>query len=223
MKKLLLSAIFSLLYITSASADMGVNVGVSGQAGIFAASGKEELGTRVDGKGTEHGAATYGSVFAEFTMGDRLMVGVDFVPSALSTDTVESVRDAFQSSVTGATTTANAGGENKIQIDFKDMTTAYVGLMVTENMYAKVGAVTVDVITNENLATGSAYGNKSMDGTMFGLGYHNEMDNGVFFRFEGTYMDFDGVSATSTTDTNRKITLSNLDGVTGKISLGKSF
>ena len=32
---------------------MGVNVGVSGQAGIFAASGKEELGTRVDGKGTD--------------------------------------------------------------------------------------------------------------------------------------------------------------------------
>ena len=219
MKKLLLSAIFSLLYITSASADMGVNVGVSGQAGIFAASGKEELGTRVDGKGTEHGAATYGSVFAEFTMGDRLMVGVDFVPSALSTDTVESFRDGHG----GLTAGDNAGGENKIQIDFKDMTTAYVGLMVTENMYAKVGAVTVDVITNENLATGSAYGNKSMDGTMFGLGYHNEMDNGVFFRFEGTYMDFDGVSATSTTDTNRKITLSNLDGVTGKISLGKSF
>ena len=36
------------------------------------------------------------------------------------------------------------------------------------------------------LATGSAYGNKSMDGTMFGIGYHNAMDNGVFFRFEGS-------------------------------------
>ena len=223
MKKLLLSAIFSLLYITSASADMGVNVGVSGQAGIFAASGKEQLGTRTDDTGTEHGAASYGSVFAELTMGDRLMVGIDYVPSALSTDTVETDRTAFQSAATGATTTANAGGENKIQIDFKDMTTGYVGVMLTDNMYAKAGVVTVDVITNESLATGSAYGNKTMDGTMFGLGYHLVRDNGVFFRFEGSYMDFDSVSATSTTDTNRKITLSNLDGVTGKISLGKSF
>ena len=223
MKKLLLSAIFSLLYITTASADMGVNVGVSGQVGIFAASGKEELGTRVDGKGTEHGSAGYGSVFAEVTMSDRLILGVDFVPDVLPTETTETDRTAFQSGQIGATTTGNAGGENKIQIDFKDMTTVYVGLMVTENLYAKVGAVTVDVITNENLATGSVYGNKSMDGSVFGIGYHNVMDNGIFFRFEGSYMDFDGVSATSTTDSNRKVTLSNLDGVTGKISLGKSF
>tara|TARA_B100001057_G_C22824224_1_gene940707 strand:+ start:568 stop:1236 length:669 start_codon:yes stop_codon:yes gene_type:complete len=222
MKKLLLSAIFSLLYITSASADMGVNVGVSGSAGLFAASGKEELGTRVDGKGTEHGAASYGSVFAEITMADRLMIGIDYLPSALSTDTVESVRDIKAPGGNGAAS-ANTGGENKIQIDFKDMTTGYVGVMITDNMYAKAGVVTVDVITNENLATGSAYGNKSMDGTMFGVGYHMARDNGIFFRFEGTYMDFDGVSATSTTDTTRKITLSNLDGVTGKISLGKSF
>ena len=36
MKKLLLTCVLSFFYVTSASADLGVNVGVSGQAGIFA-------------------------------------------------------------------------------------------------------------------------------------------------------------------------------------------
>ena len=35
MKKLLATLVFSMLYVTSVSADMGVNVGVSGNAGIL--------------------------------------------------------------------------------------------------------------------------------------------------------------------------------------------
>ena len=44
MKKLLLTIVLSALYISSASA-VSVNVGVSGQAGIFAASASEKTGT----------------------------------------------------------------------------------------------------------------------------------------------------------------------------------
>jgi hypothetical protein len=36
--------------------------------------------------------------------------------------------------------------------------------------------------------------NVELDGTMFGVGYHNALDNGVFFRFEGNYMTFDGAT-----------------------------
>ena len=43
MKKLLLTFVLSAFYISSASA-VSVSVGVSGQAGIFAASGKESTG-----------------------------------------------------------------------------------------------------------------------------------------------------------------------------------
>ena len=59
---------------------------------------------------------------------------------------------------------------------------------------------------------------------MIGLGYHNNMDNGMFFRFEGNYMTFDGTTmSASGTDADNKVSLDNLDGVTGKISLGKTF
>ena len=57
---------------------------------------------------------------------------------------------------------------------------------------------------------------------MLGMGYNHTTDNGAFVRIEGTYMSFDGAFLDSTTNSNR-VTLSNLDGVSGKLSVGKSF
>lgn len=217
MKKLLLSMVFSVLYISSATA--GVNVGVSGSAGIFAASAKEINPTtsKTTGTGTEYGSAAYGSVFVEGTIGDKLIIGVDYLPTALETETAETAKS--QKGTADAITTAN----NKIQVDFEHLTTLYLGVMLSENLYVKAGVTTVDVITNENLGTGSTYGDTELDGSMIGVGYHNEMDNGMFLRLEGNYMSFNGASQTSGNNADRKIELNDLDGVTGKISIGKSF
>jgi len=221
MKKLLLSVVFSVFYVTSASADLGVNVGVSGNAGIFAASASE-VTTDAGGSnqnGSEHGSAGWASIFIEKSIGDRLIVGVDYVPMALETDTTETAksdkRTASSETVTNST--------NKIQIDFEDLTTVYVGAMLTENFYVKAGLMHVEVITNESLGTGSTYGNVELDGSMFGMGYHASNDNGTFFRFEGNYLSFDGNSVTSGTNSGTSIKLKNLDGVTGKVSVGKTF
>ena len=220
MRKLILSVFFSLAYIGSASADFGLNFCVSGQACIFAGSGKESNpNANTKGTGSEHGEAAWGSVFVETTFGDRFLVGVDYVPAALETETAETAKsDKRTASVETATASTN-----KIQVDFEHLTTIYAGMMITDNFYVKAGAMTVDVITNENLGTGGAYGNTEMDGTMFGLGYHNALDNGVFFRFEGNYLDFGSASQTNTNNANRKIELTSLDGISGKISLGKTF
>ena len=219
MKKLLLTCVLSFFYVTSASADLGVNIGVSGQAGLFAASATESTGTTKKGNGTEHGSAGWGSVFLEATMNDRFMVGIDYVPAALETDTTETAKDDKGPNAVTATIVTN-----KIQVDFEHLTTLYVGAMLTDNFYVKAGVTTVDVITNESLGTGASYGNAELDGNMFGIGYHNALDNGVFFRFEGNYMNFNGhtVNATGTAADN-SIELRNLDGVSGKISVGKSF
>jgi len=219
MKKLLLTCVLSLFYVTSASADLGVNVGVSGQAGLFAASATESTGTTKKGNGTEHGSAGWGSVFVEGTLNDRFIVGIDYVPSALETDTTETAKDDKGVGAVTATMVTN-----KIQVDFEHLTTLYVGAMLTDNFYIKAGVTTVDVITNENLGTGASYGDAELDGNMFGIGYHNALDNGVFFRFEGNYLNFNGhtVNATGTAADN-SIELRNLDGVSGKISVGKTF
>ena len=221
MKKLLLSVVFSVLYVTSASADMGVNVGVSGNAGIFAASASEQT-TNAGGSnqnGSEHGSAGWASMFLEATVGDKLMVGIDYVPQSLETDTTESAR-TDKTAVGDDTGTLKT---NKIQIDLEDLTTIYVGAKLTDNFYVKAGMMTVDVITNETLGTGGVYPNTELDGTMFGLGYHVANDSGAFFRFEGNYLQFDAQSVTISIDANKSIKLKNLDGVSGKITVGKSF
>ena len=218
MKKLLLTFVLSLFCISSASA-VSVNVGVSGQAGIFAASATEKTGTTKKGNGSEHGSAGWGSVFLEGQFNDRIIVGIDYVPTALETDTTETAK-----SDKGVAATSPTIVTNKIQVDFEDLTTLYVGAMLTDSLYVKAGAMKVDVITNETLGTGAAYGNTELDGTMFGIGYHVANDNGAFFRFEGNYMSFDGATQRATgTDADNTIELKNLDGVSGKISIGKTF
>ena len=213
----------SVLYATSSSADLGVNIGVSAQAGLFAASASEQHAVtdtaQTNLNGSEHGSAGWGSIFVEKTFGDRIMVGIDYVPAALETDTTETVKT--DSTAIGQDVGTNV--TNKLQVDFEDLTTLYVGAMITDNFYGKVGIMHVDVVTNEKLGTGGAYGNVELDGTMFGLGYHAVSDSGTFFRFEGNYLQFDGNTVTNGNDSAKSIKLKNLDGVSGKLSIGKTF
>lgn len=216
MKKILIVIFSSFFMFSLASAEVGINVGVSGNMGAFAATGTE---TENDEKNKEDAvaAASWGSIFIEKTLGDRLTVGVDYVPSALESETSETSRRDK------TTTDAQTVQTNKVQVDFTDLTTLYVALNVTENLYIKAGAMQVDVETNETLGTGSKYGNSSLDGTLLGIGFDNQMDNGMFIRLEGNYMDFDGVTLTSTTNSDNKISIDDLQGVSAKLSLGKSF
>ena len=220
MKKLTTLIISSLMMFTLAKAEIGVNVGISGQLGVFAASGSETTGGVATHKdnGSEHGSAGWGSIFIEKTLGERFLVGIDYVPGSLETETTETAKQDMRTDGASTVTVST----NTVQVDFEDLTTYYLGVKLTENFYAKAGLVKVDVITNENLGTGSTYGNTDLDGNLFGVGYDNSFSNGLFVRVEGNYMDFDGASLTSSAN-NNKIELSQLHGVSGKISLGKSF
>ena len=221
MKKILLTTILAVFYFTSASADAGINIGVSGQMGLFSATAKETHtdttsadSTTFKNSDTEVAAVGYASVFIEKTLGDRLAIGIDYVPSALESDTVESTK--FDKT----TTDTSSSKTNTVQIDFEDLTTIYLAFNISENMYVKAGAASVDVITNGTLGTGSSYGNASLDGTVLGVGYNKTFDNTMFVRVEGNYMELDGASLSNA---DNKITLNGIDGVTGKISVGKSF
>lgn len=212
MKKIITTIFFVIFSFSQVSAEVGINVGISGSAGLFTASAKEVADETH--KGSEHGAAAWGSIFIEKTLGDRLAVGVNYVPASLETETTESVR------WDKTTTDTRSAKTNKVQVDFEELTTLYLALNLTENSYIKAGLVTVDVITNESLGTGSTYGNTELDGTSIGFGTNHNFDNGMFVRAEGNYMSFDGASLTSNDNT---ITLNNLDGVSASLSIGKSF
>jgi len=218
MKKLfaiIFSSVF--LFLNSANAELGINVGISGQIGVFEASATETEDTEKSREDDAMAAFGYVSVFLEKDLGQYITVGVDYVPSALESETVDETRDDLLATADGAASSVT----QKVQVDFEDLTTFYVALNLNENFYLKAGIAQVDLITNETLGTGSTYGNASLDGTVLGAGYNKNFDNGMFVRAEGTYQEFDGVTINGSGDTS--VTADEINGVSGKISIGKSF
>ena len=223
MRKLTIAIIMLFSTISLASAEMGVNIGISADVGTFSTSGSENENGEVSKKKDAESLVGYGSVFIEKTLGflpgpfGRLSVGYSHVPHDLKSGTADREDSDMK------TGTAGAPVNQKIQADFSNFNTLYATLRITDWLYVKAGSIDVDVTTNEKLGTGSAYGNTSLDGSTIGAGIHIASDNGLFFRFEVNDQNFDGVTLTSTTNSDNKVTITDLDGTTAKVAIGKSF
>ena len=234
MKKLLIALFLVFGYVTSASAISGVNIGISITAGQFEADGAKEefkgahsssaspgdvtINASTEGDGAE-ALFGFGSIFIEKTLGDRLAIGIDYVPMSLDTETAENERDVSVENDGSIGSSAT----NTVQVDFSDLTTLYLTLNLNDNVYVKAGLVEVDVDTNESLGTGGAYGNTSLDGHMLAIGYNRDLDTGAFVRLEAHTMELDGVTLTNTNDSTKSITADGVSGYGAKLSVGKSF
>ena len=214
MKKILMAVIFSLFSFSYANAEMGVNIGLSGSMGVFHAEATETEGTDVASDDAT-GVFGYGSIFLEKELG-MITIGVNYVPSSLESETAENTR------LDKTTTDTRTSKNNSVKVAFEDLTEYYVSLNLGEHFYVKGGISSVDVETKESLATGSEYGNTSLDGTITAIGFNNELDSGVFIRMEAKYMDFDGVTLTSS-NTDNSVNLKSLEGASGSLSIGKTF
>ena len=222
MKKTLIGIIVAMFSFGSASADAGVNIGLSGVGAIFGASATEtDTGPDETEKvsDTDIMGAGYASFFIEKELGVAF-VGLDYVLNTLETEEATSLQNDC------TTQACNSAGftqvTNKVKVEFNDLTTLYAGIRLFDNFYAKAGVVSVDIDTKETLGTGSTYGNTTMDGTMVGVGGQAELPNGMFIRAEANYLDFDGASVTSSTGVN-KVEINSLDGLAAKISIGATF
>ena len=227
MKKLLIASLMLFGYVSSVNAE--VNIGLSFTGGVFDVDGAAEKFTgahsssaspgnvvkKASDEGDEaKGLFGIGSIFVEKTLTDRLSVGIDFVPHSMDTETTEN---------TQKTSTSSATGTNTVQVDFEDLTTIYATLALRDNLYAKLGYVSVDVITNESLATGGSYGDTDLDGYTLALGYNKDLNTGAFLRVEASYMDLDGATLTNTADSTKSVTADGITGYGARLSVGKSF
>ena len=223
MKKTLIGLVISMFWIVSASADVGARLGVTGNAALYAATATE-LDTGSHGTTTdfdesqtqsEYLGLTYASVFAEVGFGP-VFIGVDYMPGSITT---EESSTTVGDKTTSATSTQVT---NKVSVEFENLTNFYAGVRILDTFFVKAGSLSVDLNTKESLGTGSTYGNTNVDGTMLGVGMDKVLDNGMFFRVEGQYSEFDSASLTSSSG-SQKITMESLDGVIGKLSFGKAF
>ncbi len=223
MKKTLIGLVISMFWFASASADVGARIGVTGNAGLYAATATE-LDTGSHGTTTdfdesqtqsEYLGLVYGSVFAEVGFGP-VFVGVDYMPGSIDTEeTSTTVGDK-------TTTDTSTDVTNKVSVEFENLTNFYAGVRILESFFIKAGSLSVDLNTKESLGTGSSYDNTSVDGSMMAVGMDKVLDNGMFFRVEGQYSEFDSASLTSSSG-SQKITMESLDGVVAKLSVGKAF
>ena len=217
MKKFIAILISSLFVTTISYAEMGLKAGVSLSAGLFEVDGAQEKvtsgNTRTE-KATQdaEGLFAIGSIFVEKELNDKFSVGFDLVPHALESETAENDQSG------GAGTTVN-----KVQVDFDMMRTLYASYNLTDNVFAKLGYLEVDVNTNETLATGGKYGDTTLDGFVLGLGYERDLDTGAFLRLEANYSDIDGATLKNTVDTSKQVSVDGITGYGAKISIGKSF
>ena len=234
MKKIIFSIFLMLCLGFNANAEKGVNAGVTLLYGAFDVTGATEkfAANHSSGAGSartvkhsaegENAEGEFGlaSIFVEKTLGDRLAIGIDYVPMAADSETAENKQNVAGSNL--PTHTGDSASTNTVQVEFENLTTAYAMLNLGP-VYLKAGVMTVDVNTKENLATGGAYGNTSLDGTLLAVGMNRELDNGAFVRLEGTVMEFDGVELTNTTDSTKSVKVDGIDGYGARISIGKSF
>ena len=216
MKKLTLAILMLLGSFSMASAELGLNVGVSGNVGIFHATGVDNDITDGDTR-TENavGAAKYQDIFVEKTLGSRITVGFNYTPgTVLASNTDTNLNTHNEGDATSFNDT------NSVQVDLEKMKQMYIALNITENLYIKAGTGTIDVITNEVMATDAKFGNFTVDHSVIGIGTGGTFADSFFYRVEANYMDFDNLSATSG---DHRIDLKDLQGAQAKFMLGKSF
>ena len=230
MKKFLIATIVLLGSITLANAEQ-YRVGVSVMGAVFEADGASEKFTgdhssnttttdrtikSSDEKEDAEGAFALASVFAEFAANDQISFGVSYVPH--SSDSEEAVNVQNQEAHA-----FSAEATNKVKVSFEDLVTVYALANLNENVYLKAGIMQVELITEESLGTGGAYGNDTLEGYTFGLGYNHNYGDGMFVRAEAAYIDIAGTTLTNTNDSTKSVSADGISGYGAAVSVGKSF
>ena len=185
-------------------------------------------------KGAEDIAIGYLTLFGEAHLLDTgLRVGVSYVPYALESETTENTRNDNCQNNDGTGHRACTATAQTVQVDIEDMITMYVAYHhevdfgVVDSVFVKGGVIEADVMTKEKLSSGSQYGNAELSGQFIGLGVEKNMDNGLFVRVEGNVTQYQNIKLTNQltgTDENKNtIDITDMDGATATLSIGKSF
>ncbi len=215
MKKILV-LITTFMFLTI-GANAGINVGISVKQLDIETSGSEKLKTNNVGSMTKVSEdATVGTIFIEAQNDNGFAVGVEVIPG-------EAEIGAKTTSRTDKLTSGSSTVTQKAQAEISGHVTAYAILPVMSAGYLKLGAGSVDVETNETLGTGAAYGNASVSFGTVALGFQKTADNGLFFRGEVGYTDYEEVVLKSTGSDAASTIKGDISHTHGKISIGKAF
>ena len=219
MKKILLMT--ATFLFVSANAFAGINIGLSGAFTSLSTDGTETTKSSSEkNTGSKDEKVIVPSLFLEYQSDNGIAIGIDIVPG-----------EADLGSGTGDDDDAETSGANKASAELTSHNTVYALIPIGgSGIYLKGGVARATVDTTETLATGTTYGNEDVDGLMIGAGFQRSGDNGLFFRAEGTYTDYEEVKFNGSfggnaagDDAVRNVVDADIDALALRISLGKSF
>jgi hypothetical protein len=234
MNKLLTTIIatsFAIMSFAGTANSMEFKVGVTGQSTGYYANATEKVkdaGNHV----TEEAIAafSYMSVFTEVSFDEAygITVGVEYTPESIKLEKADRV---IQTSAGDRGLAADAGEETGTQVieaAFNDLMVIYAAVpLMDTGLHVKAGLMSATLVTKENLATGSTYGNKTVNGGTVAMYYDGDLGSSAFYRIEGAYNAFDDISmrgseAGGDTGSFNVIDVE-LAGVAAKVSVGMKF
>ena len=219
MKKLVLSILFLLGFVTNSYATGSVGFTISG------ADIKSTVKDDIDNNGSTDTTknisndVTFASIFFEKAINDNISVGIDLIPGTAEFDS----RSTSQSSIKqkGSSTTT---GTNKGTVDVSRHITLYAqpqkeirnGLKV----FGTLGYIRADAdSTLQSISSTNKDVSETLNGVKLGLGLKKETGFG-FIKLEYSETDYDDVSVL--TSNNTKVT-ADIDTEILALSVAKSF
>jgi opacity protein-like surface antigen len=213
--KILSVAIVS-MFVTSAALAGGA-IGITAAISNVEASGFEKLKTSANK--TTHSTSegtVIPSIFFEKDINESLgiAIGIDIIPVKANVGSGSNLGDDD----------AETSGTNKVTANFKNHITLYLVKDLVGGAYIKAGWHNVTLTTDDEMSTGAAYGDQSLNGVTVGLGIERDLANDTFLKVEAAYSDYDSATFKSTSsDAVTTVELEELDVTQLRISVGKRF
>ena len=220
MKKLVLSILFLLGFVTNSYATGSVGFTIS------LADVNSDVKDDIDSNGTTNTTKSlsndviFGSVFIENAISENLSVGIDFIPFEAEFESRSTTQTSLKAKGDGAATS----GTNKGTVDVSRHLTLYVQPQKELNnglkVFGTLGLVRADVDSKiQSVSSNDKDVSTSLDGTKLGLGLKKETGFG-FVKLELSRTDYDDISAT--TSNNTKVT-ADIDTDVLALSVARSF
>jgi hypothetical protein len=227
--KTMLIALIAITAFSTYSLAGQIGFGVTGSLASITAEGSEKEGTAAEqnNKATAGNTAMIGSLFAEYTFGGDhgLTFGVDHIPGGAQISSSKLSRTDIQTSVEGTATQVSTSLTRSAQAEIDNIYTYYAELPIHAGLYVKAGLTQMDVTTKALEGT-RKYGNKTLDGAMWGVGYKHSNDSGWYYKVEGTTTDFDTYKsneANQSTNSIQNSVSADLDVTKATFALGYAF
>ena len=222
MRKIILTALGMVFIASSAFA---ASMGVSGTALYYDASGTETTKSSSEANNkSDSGVAPIASIFIENEFGAGSIIGLEVVPYGAKVADFNNARTD-----TDTDDASDTAGDNKGDVNFKNLITLYLEQPINgaiDGGFVRFGVSQVTIETDEEVATGSTYGDETVNGLTVGFGKKGDTANGGFYKIVGEISRFEGATFVGSTDSdsvNNSITLDDFTTAGIRFSVGKSF